>query len=70
METSQRIARSKDYGCAPPNRMPAAVLWLQGITLVWMLVETAASLYSALEARMLMVGGPTHHAQHGGTPGA
>lgn len=51
METSHRIAGSNDYGCTPPSRMPAAVLWLQGVTLVWMLVETAVSLYSAQEAR-------------------
>jgi len=31
--------------------MPTAVLWLQGITLVWMLAETAVSLYSAQKAR-------------------
>jgi divalent metal cation (Fe/Co/Zn/Cd) transporter len=31
--------------------MPASVLWLQGITLVWMLVETVVSLYSARKAR-------------------
>jgi divalent metal cation (Fe/Co/Zn/Cd) transporter len=51
METSQRIARSNDYGCTPLGRMPAAVVWLQGITFVWMLVETALSLYSAQKAR-------------------
>jgi divalent metal cation (Fe/Co/Zn/Cd) transporter len=51
METSERISGSSDYGCAPPATLPAAVLWLQGITLVWMLVETAVSLYSAPKAR-------------------
>lgn len=51
METSQRLAGSNDRGCTPPGRMPAAVLWLQGITLLWMLVETAVSLFSAQRAR-------------------
>ena len=51
METSQRIAGSNDYGCTPPGRVPTAVVWLQGITLVWMLLETAVSLYSAQQAR-------------------
>ena len=32
-------------------RLPAtAIFWLQGITLVWMLTETAVSLYAAVEA--------------------
>jgi divalent metal cation (Fe/Co/Zn/Cd) transporter len=51
MDNSQRIAGSNDYGCAPLASMPRAVLWLQGITLAWMLVETAVSLYSAQKAR-------------------
>ncbi|MCU1247133.1 MAG: putative rane protein [Edaphobacter sp.] len=51
MDNSQQIAGSKDFTCAPPARMPTAVAWLQGITLVWMLVETAVSLYSAQKAR-------------------
>ena len=51
METNERISGNDDYGCTPPASMPVAVLWLQGITLVWMLVETAVSLYSAQKAR-------------------
>jgi divalent metal cation (Fe/Co/Zn/Cd) transporter len=51
MNNSQQIAGSNNYGCAPPASMPRAVLWLQGITLIWMLVETAGSLYSAQKAR-------------------
>lgn len=51
METSRPTAGSNDYACVTPPRVPTAVLWLQGITLVWMLVETAVSLYSAQEAR-------------------
>lgn len=34
-----------------PNAAPKAVLWLQGITLVWMLVELAVALYAALKAQ-------------------
>lgn len=30
--------------------MPEAVVWLQGITIAWMLIETAVSLYSAQQA--------------------
>ena len=33
--------------CAGPKRSPTTVLWLQGITLAWMLVECAVSLYAA-----------------------
>jgi divalent metal cation (Fe/Co/Zn/Cd) transporter len=50
METSQRTSGSNDYDCVTPVGVPTAVLWLQSITLVWMLVETAVSLYSAQNA--------------------
>jgi divalent metal cation (Fe/Co/Zn/Cd) transporter len=33
-----------------PSKVPAIVLWLQGITLAWMLVECAVSLYAAKTA--------------------
>ncbi|MHB8389332.1 MAG: cation transporter [Acidobacteriaceae bacterium] len=36
--------------CAPERRHATAIFWLQGITLAWMLVETAVSLYAAVEA--------------------
>ncbi len=36
--------------CAPVRHAATAVFWLQGITLAWMLVETAVSLYAAVEA--------------------
>src|ERR1700689_5310891 len=34
----------------PPVRRSAAVFWLQGITLIWMLVECGLSLYAAAAA--------------------
>jgi divalent metal cation (Fe/Co/Zn/Cd) transporter len=40
-------AHSCDLG---PSKVPAIVLWLQGITLAWMLVECAVSLYAAKTA--------------------
>ncbi len=36
--------------CTDVHRSPAAIYWLQGVTLAWMLVETAVSLYAAVEA--------------------
>jgi divalent metal cation (Fe/Co/Zn/Cd) transporter len=33
-----------------PSRPPGIVLWLQGVTLVWMLAECAVSLYAAMTA--------------------
>lgn len=36
--------------CTPVRHAATAVFWLQGITLAWMLVETAVSLYAAVEA--------------------
>ena len=35
---------------AGPAATPKTVLWLQGITIGWMLIETAVSLYSAQQA--------------------
>ncbi len=37
--------------CAGSKRSHAVVLWLQGITLAWMLVECGVSLYAAAQAR-------------------
>jgi divalent metal cation (Fe/Co/Zn/Cd) transporter len=37
--------------CSSVRHPTTAILWLQGITLAWMLVETAVSLYAAIEAR-------------------
>jgi divalent metal cation (Fe/Co/Zn/Cd) transporter len=37
--------------CAAPAVPPSAVMWLQGVTLAWMLVECAVSLYAAWDAR-------------------
>ncbi len=36
---------------SPVRHVATAVFWLQGMTLGWMLVETAVSLYAAVEAR-------------------
>jgi divalent metal cation (Fe/Co/Zn/Cd) transporter len=55
MDNSQQIAGSNNCSCAPPARMPTAVAWLQSITLVWMLIEAAKSLYSAQKVRNLAV---------------
>jgi hypothetical protein len=51
METNQRTSGNDACDFTPPTSVPAAVLWLQSVTLVWMLVETAVSLYSAQKAR-------------------
>ena len=40
------LPRSSTVTCAPTDRS-AAVFWLQGITLIWMLVECGLSLYAA-----------------------
>jgi divalent metal cation (Fe/Co/Zn/Cd) transporter len=37
--------------CVPSRRPTTAVLWLQGITLAWMLAECGVSLYAAATAR-------------------
>ncbi|NYF51115.1 cation transporter [Tunturiibacter gelidoferens] len=36
--------------CSPPATMTGTIAWLQGITLVWMLVECGVSLYGAVTA--------------------
>jgi len=43
------LSRSSAVTCAPTRRS-AAVFWLQGITLIWMLVECGLSLYAAAVA--------------------
>ena len=35
---------------ARPAATPKAVIWLQGVTIAWMLIESAVSLYSAQQA--------------------
>ena len=45
-----QLSRSSTVTCAPTGRS-AAVFWLQGITLIWMLVECGLSLYAAAAAR-------------------
>ncbi|MDE3104131.1 MAG: cation transporter [Acidobacteriota bacterium] len=37
--------------CAPPPQGTRTVIWLQSITLIWMLVECAVSLYGAASAQ-------------------
>jgi divalent metal cation (Fe/Co/Zn/Cd) transporter len=37
--------------CAAASGPPRAVVWLQGVTLAWMLVECGVSLYAAWDAR-------------------
>src|ERR1022692_3019166 len=44
------LPRSSAVTCALAGRS-AAVFWLQGITLIWMLVECGLSLYAAAAAR-------------------
>lgn len=39
-----------DPSCAASATMPKSILWLQGITIAWMLIETTVSLYSAQQA--------------------
>src|SRR6202051_2173600 len=45
-----QLSRSSTVTCAPTGRS-AMVFWLQGITLIWMLVECGLSLYAAAAAR-------------------
>ncbi len=45
-----QLSRSSTVTCAPTGPS-AAVFWLQGITLTWMLVECGLSLYAAAAAR-------------------
>lgn len=44
-----------DTGNAVPSQAPAAVLWIQGITLAWMLTECAVSLYAAKTAHSVVL---------------
>src|SRR5580698_4241560 len=44
-----QLSSSGTVTCAPTGRS-AAVFWLQGITLAWMLVECGLSLYAAAAA--------------------
>lgn len=44
------MSMTSDHGCATSAGMPRTVFWLQGITLSWMSIETAVSLYSAQQA--------------------
>src|ERR1700692_1449497 len=44
-----QLSRSSTVTCAPTGRS-AAVFWLQGITLIWMLAECSLSLYAAAAA--------------------
>jgi divalent metal cation (Fe/Co/Zn/Cd) transporter len=37
--------------CARPSKPSAAVVWLQSVTLAWMLVELGVSIYAAVTAR-------------------
>jgi divalent metal cation (Fe/Co/Zn/Cd) transporter len=41
---------SNDPSCAAPATMPKSILWLQGITIAWMLIKTTVSLYSTQQA--------------------
>ena len=41
------LPRSSTVTCVPTGRS-ATVFWLQGITLIWMLVECGLSLYAEL----------------------
>jgi divalent metal cation (Fe/Co/Zn/Cd) transporter len=50
MGQSIPIIENAQVCSAGPTQIPRAVLWLQGITLVWMLVECAVSLYAAKSA--------------------
>ena len=53
-KTSKTLGCNHDGECAGPRRPPAAlprqVAWLQGITLAWMTVECACSLWAAARA--------------------
>lgn len=44
-----RPAPTASEACVPKAR-PAVIFWLQGVTLVWMLVEFAVSAYAAVKA--------------------
>jgi divalent metal cation (Fe/Co/Zn/Cd) transporter len=50
MPQSVPIIEHAQVSSPEPTRMPQAVLWLQGVTMVWMLVECIVSLYAAKTA--------------------
>src|SRR5437660_2246144 len=50
VQIETELSRSSTVTCAPAARS-TAVFWLQGITLIWMLVECGLSLYAAATAR-------------------
>jgi len=59
-ESGSQIVRSQTAGedgccecCAAPPALPIQVAWLQWITLAWMALECAASLWAAAKARSI-----------------
>lgn len=48
-QIATHVPKSEPEHCAQADH-PAPVLWLQGITLVWMLAECGLSLYAAVDA--------------------
>ena len=50
MRATPRICKTSDSVYVTSAGMPRAVFWLQGITIAWMSIETAVSLYSAQQA--------------------
>ena len=47
MDRSFPLVHSRDRGCTPQSAVPGIVLWVQGLTLAWMLAEGGISLYAA-----------------------
>jgi hypothetical protein len=41
-------SRSRTVACSSPANGTRQIVWLQGITLVWMLAECGVSLYAAI----------------------
>jgi divalent metal cation (Fe/Co/Zn/Cd) transporter len=50
VQTGNALSKVSTETCAPVRRS-TTVFWLQGITLIWMLIECGLSLYAAAEAR-------------------
>lgn len=46
---------SNPESCVARPNVPRSVLWLQGITVLWMLAEAGISLYASVEARSLVL---------------
>jgi len=46
-----KVSLSSSESCVTKSNMSRAVLWLQGITVLWMLAEAGISLYASFEAR-------------------